>query len=171
MAILRDVPGSWLWLALKQDALNHFKHFAQQQGVAAERILIAPYQQPVERFIAAMACADLFLDTPNFNAGAIGALAINAALPVLTCAGETFSARMGASLCKAANLDELVMQDLTSYQNKAIELGRVRDRLQLLKQKLLKAPKNLPLFQQQTWVNNLCAMLRDKSRAPRNINN
>ncbi len=163
MAILRAVPGSWLWLALKPDALNRFKHFAQQQGVAPERILIASYQQPVERFIAAMACADLFLDTPEFNAGAIGALAINAALPVLTCAGEAFSARMGASICKAATLDELVMQDLMRYQNRAIELGRDCDRLQQLKQKLSAEASSLPLFQQRNWADNLCKLLRNKA--------
>jgi len=163
MAILREVHGSWLWLALKPDALKRFQHFAQQQGVAPERLLIAPYQQPIERFIAAMACADLFLDTPDFNAGAIGALAINAALPVLTCAGEAFSARMGASICKAATLDALVMQDLTSYQNRAIELGHDHDRLQQLKQKLSATPNALPLFQQKNWVDNLCKMLRDKT--------
>lgn len=73
-----------VYLVKKQDALNRFKHFAQEQGVAAERLLIAPFQQPVECFIATMDCAELFLDTLEFNAVALGVLAINASLPVLT---------------------------------------------------------------------------------------
>ena len=160
MMILREVQGSWLWLALKPEALNRLRKRAEHEGVDPNRLLIAPYQRPVERFIGAMACADLFLDTPEFNAGAIGALALNAGLPLLTVAGERFTARMGASLCNAANLQELVMSDLNSYQQRAIELGNDPSSLQRIKNKLNKDLRVLPLFQQQQWANTLCTLLR-----------
>jgi predicted O-linked N-acetylglucosamine transferase (SPINDLY family) len=117
----------------------------------------------VERFIGAMACADLFLDTPDFNAGAVGALALNAGLPLLTCAGQTFKARMGASLCNAANIQELVTSDLISYTQRAIELGQNPENLQQIKNKLKHKAIDLPLFQQQQWVYNLCNLIRIKS--------
>ena len=163
MVILREVPGSWLWLALKPEALNRLRQLAEHEGVDPNRMLIAPYQSPVERFIGAMACADLFLDTPEFNAGAIGALALNAGLPMLTVAGERFAARMGASLCNAANLHDLVMRDLNSYQQRAIGLGNDQSSLQKIKNKLNKKLNNLPLFQQQEWANNLCALVRKRT--------
>lgn len=164
LVILREVQGSWLWLALKPEALNRLRELAEHEGVDPNRLLIAPYQRPVERFIGAMACADLFLDTPEFNAGAIGALALNAGLPLLTVAGERFTARMGASLCTAANLQELVMSDLNSYQQRAIELGNDPSSLQRIKHKLNENLKDLPLFQQQQWVNTLCTLLRSKTQ-------
>lgn len=159
LEILQAVPQSWLWLAVKPQALKRLREQAQQSGLDPKRLVIAPYQRPVERFIAAMACADLFLDTPEFNAGAIGALALNAGLPLLTLAGQRFTARMGASLCTSAGLGELVMTDLDSYREQAIELGCDPERLHDLHQKLRNAAETLPLFQQQHWVNQLCTML------------
>ena len=163
MEILREVPSSWLWLALNPAALDRLKQLATQKGVTPDRLLPAPYQRPVERFIGAMACADLFLDTPDFNAGAVGALALNAGLPLLTCAGQTFKARMGASLCNAANIQELVTSDLISYKQRAIELGQNPENLQQIKNKLKHKAIDLPLFQQQQWVYNLCNLIRIKS--------
>ena len=158
--ILREVPGSWLWLALRPHALKRLKHIAKNEGVDPNRLLIAQYQRPVERFIGAMGCADLFLDTPEFNAGAIGALALNAGLPLLTCAGSRFTARMGASLCNAANLPELITSDLSSYQQRAIELGNDSSSLQQIKNKLKKNLKTFPLFQQKQWAQELCTYIQ-----------
>ena len=119
MAILEAVPGSVLWLAVKPEALKRLKAQAQTIAINPDRLVAAPYQKPVERFIAAMACADLFLDTAGFNAGAIGVLALNAGLPLLTITGDRFCARMGASLCQAVHQTELITTSQAAYQHKA----------------------------------------------------
>ena len=41
--------------------------------------------------------ADLFLDTLQYNAAATASLALQTGLPVLTCPGDTFSSRVGAT--------------------------------------------------------------------------
>ena len=155
MAILEAVPGSVLWLAVKPEALKRLKAQAQTIAINPDRLVAAPYQKPVERFIAAMACADLFLDTAGFNAGAIGVLALNAGLPLLTMAGNRFCARMGASLCQAVHQTELITTSQLAYQHKAIELATTPGAIDKLKSKLRDRPQDLPLFQQQRWVNAL----------------
>lgn len=162
LRVLQEVPGSVLWLALKPEAEQRLRQRLQAAGLAPERLIMAPYLKPVERFIAAMGCADLFLDTPGFNAGAIGVLALNAGLPLLTLAGERFTARMGASLCHATGLKELVMADLESYQQRAIEVGHDRAALARLRSRLHQNPKALPLFQQQRWVRELMNLLQNR---------
>jgi len=159
LEILRELPESVLWLSLKPAALQRLRQRAAARGVGEERLIAAPYLKPVDHFIAAMACADLFLDTAEFNAGAIGVLALNAGLPLLTLAGERFTARMGASLCRATGLDTLVMPDLQAYQQRAIELGRDVAALEALKKQLRLAPQELPLFQQRRWVCDLVQVL------------
>ena len=155
MAILEAVPGSLVWLAVKPEALKRLKAHAQTRDINPDRLVAAPYQKPVERFIAAMACADLFLDTAGFNAGAIGVLALNAGLPLLTITGDRFCARMGASLCQAVGQAELITTNQTAYQHKAIEIATTSGAIDQLKSQLCNHSKQLPLFQQQRWVNQL----------------
>ena len=155
MTILDAVPDSLLWLAVKPDALKRLKAQAQKIGINPERLMAAPYQKPVERFIAAMACADLFLDTAGFNAGAIGVLALNAGLPLLTITGDRFCARMGASLCQAVHQTELITTNQAAYQHKAIEVATTAGAIDQLKSQLRGQPHDLPLFQQQRWLNQL----------------
>ena len=121
--------------------------------------MAAPYQKPVQRFIAAMACADLFLDTAGFNAGAIGVLALNAGLPLITIAGDRFCARMGASLCNAVHQPQLITTTPEAYQQKAIELATTPGAIAQLRTQLHSDPQELPLFQQRLWVSSLVAAL------------
>ena len=160
LTILQAVPDSLLWLAVKPEALQRLHTQAQERGINPDRLVTAPYQKPVERFIAAMACADLFLDTAGFNAGAIGVLALNAGLPMLTITGDRFCARMGASLCNAVHQPELITKTQEAYQQKAIELATTSGTIDQLKAQLRGRPQGLPLFQQQQWVRELINRLK-----------
>ena len=102
-----------------------------------------------------MACADLFLDTAGFNAGAIGVLALNAGLPLLTLAGDRFCARMGASLCNAVDQPQLITTTPEAYQQKAIELATTPGAIDQLRAQLNSDPQGLPLFHQRRWVSSL----------------
>ena len=153
--ILLAVSNSVLWMSLKPAAHRHLQARAVARGVDPNRLIVAAYQKPVERFISAMSCADLFLDTPEYNAGAIGVLALNAGLPLLTLPGQRFSSRMRASLCYSTGLSQMVMADLKAYEYRAIELAGSPHEIEKLKSHLQCQPENLPLFQQRRWVNDL----------------
>jgi len=75
-----------------------------------------------------------------------------AGLPLLTCPGDTFASRMGASLCAATGLKELICTSLEEYQQKAIDLGQKPAELQRLRRHLLDSHDELPLFKTATWV-------------------
>jgi predicted O-linked N-acetylglucosamine transferase (SPINDLY family) len=99
--------------------------------------------------------ADLFLDTLLYNAAATASLALQAGLPVLTCLGDTFASRVGASLLTAAGVPELIAPKLADYERRAVELARSPDALQQVREKLLRERPTSPLFDTPQFVRHL----------------
>jgi protein O-GlcNAc transferase len=67
-------------------------------------------------------------------------------VPVLTCRGRAFAARVAASLLDAVGLPELVAASLDDYERLALELARDRGRLQAMRRKLDADRGACPLF-------------------------
>ncbi|NJM33950.1 MAG: tetratricopeptide repeat protein [Rhodomicrobium sp.] len=101
MRILQDVPGSVLWL-LEANALvrENLQRQARECEVDPARLVFAP-RMKLPDHLARHRNADLFLDTLPVNAHTTASDALWAGLPVLTCAGETFVARVCGSLLRA----------------------------------------------------------------------
>lgn len=123
MRILRETPGSVLWLLTGTQAVDdRLKQLAAADGVAPERILFAQ-KRPNAQHLARMALADLFLDTFPYGAHSTAADALTAGVPVLTRPGRSFASRFCASVVRAAGLDELVCESFEDYARKAIAIG------------------------------------------------
>ena len=90
--------------------------------------------------------ADLFLDTLPYNAHTTASDALWMGVPVLTCRGRAFAARVAASLLDAVGLPELVTANLDEYERLALELAGDRHRLQAMRQKLDADRLTCPLF-------------------------
>jgi len=143
MRILKQVPGSVLWLLqgpppLAQNIAGH----AQANGVAPERILYAPHQPP-EKHLARLSLADLFLDQLPYNAHTTGSDALWAGVPLITQAGSAFPGRVAASLLAAAGLPELVTQSRDAFEALAVQLASKPERLAAVKKRLT---HDCPLF-------------------------
>jgi len=119
------VPGSVLWLMkLNEDAQGHLLRSAQAAGVEASRIIFATRVPRIEDHLARYRQADLFLDTHPYNAHTTAADALLAGLRVLTYRGQSFPARVAASLPHATGLPELVTDSLAGYEALALVLAR-----------------------------------------------
>src|SRR5215471_1264615 len=133
MRILQATPGSVLFLYAGSAAVvENLRREARSRGVAAERLVFGG-KLPFAQYLARYRTADLFLDTLPYNAGTTASDALWAGLPVLTCAGETLAARMGASLLQAVGLPELITANTERYEQLAIELGRDPQRLEAIR--------------------------------------
>jgi predicted O-linked N-acetylglucosamine transferase (SPINDLY family) len=146
MRILAAVEGSVLWL-LKPNATAavNLKAAAQTAGIAPERLVFAGYRELPEH-LARHRLADLFLDTLPYNAHTTASDALWAGLPVLTCAGQTFPARVAASLLHAVGLSELATGSLNDYEALAVRLARDPEMLTGIKAKLAANRSTCPLF-------------------------
>ncbi|HWA12998.1 MAG TPA: tetratricopeptide repeat protein [Burkholderiales bacterium] len=164
MEILREVPGSVLWLPGRNAAaVDNLRREAGLRGVQGGRLVFAPHD-PRERYRARFALADLFLDTFTFNAMTTACDALAAGLPLLTAPGEAFASRVAASLLGAAGFREGIVESVDAYRSRAIEWGRNPAVLRDLRQRRLSAPLSTPLFDTRSRVRQLEQAFREMWR-------
>jgi predicted O-linked N-acetylglucosamine transferase (SPINDLY family) len=147
MRILNQVKDSVLWLAEGNPFVaENLRQAAIQQGISAARLIFARRLPDIGQHLARQRLADLFLDTLPYNAHTTSCDALWAGLPVLTCAGEVYAARVAASLLNAMNLPELITARMEDYEARAIELATQPEKLRAIKAKLALNRLRAPLF-------------------------
>lgn len=147
MSVLRQVPGSVLWLSEPaRVAADNLQREAQRRGISSERLIFAPRLADPADHLARLRLADLFLDTLPYNAHATACDALWAGLPVLTCLGPTFTGRVAGSLLHALGMPELVVQSLSAYETVACELANDGARLAALRARLSSPETRSGLF-------------------------
>jgi predicted O-linked N-acetylglucosamine transferase (SPINDLY family) len=169
MSILRRVPNSVLWLVADYpEVRDNLCRAAEQAGIARERLIFAGRAAPAD-YLARYQLADLFLDTAPFCAGTTASDALWAGLPLLTCAGATFSSRMAGSLLRAVDLPELVTFNWQDYEDLAVELAQQPQRIAAMKRKLVQNRSTCALFDSPRFVRNMEKVLQSvaKQAAPR----
>ena len=155
MRIIRQVEGSVLFLfADNVTAQRNLRQEAVEKGVAADRLVFGR-RLPVPEYLARYRSADLYLDTLPYNAGTTASDALWAGLPVLTRMGESFAARVAASLLIDIGLPELVTSTQEQYEATAIELARNPARLAEIKQRLHGNRLEMPLFDTEGFTRHL----------------
>ncbi|HEY5346831.1 MAG TPA: hypothetical protein VIJ72_01460, partial [Rhizomicrobium sp.] len=101
-----------------------------------------------------------FLDTLPCNAHTTASDALWARLPLVTCSGRGFAARVAGSLLQAVGLPELIAGDLAAYETLALDLARAPQRLAAIREKLRGNRVTFPLFD----TTRLCRALESAYR-------
>jgi predicted O-linked N-acetylglucosamine transferase (SPINDLY family) len=155
MRLLRAVPGSVLWIfADEQTAESRLRQCARSHDLDPQRLIVAR-RVPYADHLARQACADLFLDTFPFNAGATASAALRAGVPIVTRAGESFVSRMAGSLLQAVGLPELVTGDLEEYESLARRIATTPALLADLRSRLQVNRGTHPLFESGRFCRHL----------------
>jgi protein O-GlcNAc transferase len=155
MGLLRAVPDSVLWLLQGGPAVSdRLRKEAGARGVAPQRLVFAPRVAPAEHLVRHRV-ADLFIDTWPCNAHTTASDALWAGVPVLTCIGETFAARVGASLLNAIGLPELTTHSTADYAALAVALATNPPRLAALRTRLAAQRSTAPLFDTLRFTRDL----------------
>ncbi|KAL9436544.1 hypothetical protein AB3S75_022569 [Citrus x aurantiifolia] len=154
--ILRRVPNSALWL-LRFPAAGEMRlrAYAVAQGVQPDQIIFTDVAMKQEH-IRRSSLADLFLDTPLCNAHTTGTDILWAGLPMITLPLEKMATRVAGSLCLATGLgEEMIVNSMKEYEERAVSLALDRQKLQALTSKLKSVRMTCPLFDTARWVKNL----------------
>ncbi|MGE4063262.1 MAG: hypothetical protein AB7E79_07825 [Rhodospirillaceae bacterium] len=155
MKILKNVPGSVLWLLDGMPPTNaRLRELAVEYGVDGERIIFAKKKQNPDH-LARYPLADLFLDTSPYGAHTTSSDALWMGVPVLTFPGRSFASRVCGSLVTAAGLPELVCAGPSEFVTRAIELGNDKDLLKRVRAKLAANRDTCVLFNTPLFVSRL----------------
>ena len=152
MRLLKATPNSVLWLLeCNRWAKQNLIAQAESQGISPERLIFAP-RVSIAEHLARHVHADLFLDTLPYNAHTTCSDALWMGVPVLTCVGDTFAARVAGSLISTAGLSELVTHTLQDYENKALWLAQQPQQLEAMRQKLIAERLTSALFDTEKFA-------------------
>ena len=168
MRLLQRTPDSVLWLLVESArGQQNLRREAAARGVDPDRLVFAD-RVPRSAHIDRQQQADLFLDTLYYNAHTTGSDALWTGLPVVTCMGDAFAGRVGASLLRAVGLPELVTTSLAEYEELAYELATNPERLAALRQRLVDQRMTCALFDTARSARNMeraFALMLERHRA------
>lgn len=160
-AVLREVPGSVLWLLdYGRDANARLREAARVRGLDPQRLVFSP-ALPHLQHLARYRLADLFLDTNPYNAHTTASDAIWAGCPVLTRPGETFESRVAGSLNHHLGMPELIARDDKAFIDTAVRFGNDRSVLAALSARLGSQRERSGLFDMQAYARDFAALLGD----------
>ena len=155
LEILKRVPHGVLWLLIgSEDTQKRLRDFAQENGVAAERIIFAPKKANPDH-LARYKLADIFLDTTPYGAHTTASDALWMGVPVLTAPGLCFASRVCGSLVRAAGLSDLVCISMSDYVERAVALGHNPGHRAILKRRLMLSRDDCVLFNTDLLARNL----------------
>ncbi|HEY4338506.1 MAG TPA: hypothetical protein VGM97_01000, partial [Steroidobacteraceae bacterium] len=155
MRILRQVKDSVLFLISENATVQrNLRREAWRRGVSEDRLVFGR-RLPHPEYLARFCRVDLFLDTLPYNAGTTASDALRAGLPVLTRMGESFAARIAASLLHAIGLPELATTSEEQYETTAVTLAREPTQLAALKDRLCRNRSSMPLFDTAQFTTHL----------------
>ncbi len=155
MKLLRTIKGSILWLyKSNQYSVKNLLNEAEKRNVDPDRLIFAN-KLPLNKHLARHSLGDLGLDTFNYNGHTTTSDALWAGLPVLTKIGESFAARVSASILTSMGLPELITYNEKEYEERALNIARNPDELIRLKSKLAKSRETSPLYNSELFTRDL----------------
>tara|TARA_B100000965_G_C19367216_1_gene658641 strand:- start:140 stop:781 length:642 start_codon:yes stop_codon:yes gene_type:complete len=161
--ILKLITNSIIWISdIKEPSKSNLIKQFTKRGISSNKIYFAKRIDPMEDHLARHSCADLLLDTFNYNGHSTVIDSLWSGLPVITLLGSGFSARNSASLLTTLNLTELIANDIPQYEKIIINLANDREKLTSIKEKLRKSKFNSTLFDSEKYtidLENLLAKL------------
>jgi predicted O-linked N-acetylglucosamine transferase (SPINDLY family) len=168
LQILREVPAGVLWLRqMPDDRIARLRDEAARGGVDGARLVVAP-AEPVPRYLARFALADLFLDSAPFGSHTTVNDALFMGLPVVTLAGTSFAGRASASQLATLGLDALIAGDHAQYAAIARRLATSLDERAAIGARLRDSTARAALFDMDAYARKFeAAVLRLIAQPPR----
>jgi protein O-GlcNAc transferase len=154
MRLLKSVPGVLWLLGDNATAECNLRREAQTRGIDPARLIFAP-RLALGEHLARQCLADLFLDTLPINAHTTASDALWAGLPIVTCRGNSFVARVAASILCAAGIPELITENLAEYEACALRLATDRALLASIRRRLEDNRASCALFDINRYVRHI----------------
>jgi predicted O-linked N-acetylglucosamine transferase (SPINDLY family) len=140
--------------AFDERAIKNLQQQIEVRGIDPSRLIFGDRLTGSD-YWARYQAVDLFLDTFPCNGGATLSDALRMGCPILTCMGDSFSSRMGASLLTALDMPELITTTQTQYEEMAVDFAANPKRLKALREKLKSNIHTTPLYDTEQFTRSL----------------
>lgn len=150
---LSEISHAALWLIEihTTETQGVFRREAEAVGVSGSRIhFTRGYSE--EEHLLIKGAADVFLDTPSYNAHSTGTDALWAGIPMLTLPETKMGSRVAAGLCHAVESPHLIARNEEDYLQLMIAVGRRPQILRRIKDQLGLTKAKSRLFDTPQWV-------------------
>lgn len=163
--ILSRVPDSRLMMRYRGQEWDRIHlelaNKLEQCGIAASRLILLGHASSVVEQLRAYHQIDIGLDTFPYNGTTTTCEAIYMGVPVVSLAGRSHVARVGASLLKSLGLEELVAESEDDYVTKAVMLANDLRRLTVMREGLRGLLMTSQLTDSTTFTANLETAYRE----------
>ena len=147
MRILGRTPNSVLWISAGSvTAEANLRKEAARRGIDPARLIFASRSDSQAAHLGRLRAADLFLDTAPYTSHSTACDSLLAHLPLVTLIGQTFAARVAASVVTAHGFPELIANSPSEYEDLAVGLFEDRPRLTALRERIGRAIPTSALF-------------------------
>jgi predicted O-linked N-acetylglucosamine transferase (SPINDLY family) len=166
-----------LWLLRSGSEMEaNLCQIAQEEFGLPKEALVFCDVAPREEHLRRLACADVFLDTPAYNAHTLGVDTLFAGVPMISLLRhidissveqeekpmdplfvdtEKLASRVGASLLQAAGLDDMVCERMRDYAQLMVKCATDEEWFASTRARLAQSRSFCPLFDTRRWVENL----------------
>lgn len=153
--LLHAAPRAILWL--KDDnrwATAALTKRARAAGIDGVRLVFGR-PLPLPAHLARLTLADLALDCAPYGSHTTASDALWAGVPQIACLGDTFAARVSASLLTAIGLPDMIVRSPQQYRDLALRLAGDRDALAKVRSRLAANRLTTPLFDSRQFARHL----------------
>jgi len=153
--ILKKTNHGILWLLENNsEGTKNLKNEAKKRNINPDRLIFSRKLEP-KKHISRCKLSDLFLDTFPYNGHGSSSDMLKIGVPIITREGFSFASRVGSSLLKNLNLDELVTRSAEEYTSLAIEIGNNTKKFFEIKEKLKKNLNNFKNYNNLLYTKDL----------------
>lgn len=154
--LLRENTAACLWMSQPSgSAPESLRKEMHLRGVDPSRLIFAPRVESRVEHLSRLQLADLALDPFPYNSHSSGVDVLWAGVPMVALHGDTFPGRVGASLLRAAGLDELIAYTTEEYYQISSRLLREPGYLHALRTRLVDNKPRCALFDMPRFVGGL----------------
>lgn len=155
MQILRQVPGSVLWIANgPPGATDNLKKEMGKRGVDPERMIVAQRCGRSE-YLSRFSIMDVHLDTFPYTSGTVASDALYGGCPLVSLSGKTMVSKMAGSILTQAGFTELVAQTSQEFVDIAVNLALNHNHRKKIRKELLQKSNSGCLFSVKNIVHDL----------------
>jgi protein O-GlcNAc transferase len=159
-----------LWLLRSGDEMEYNLRFLAWEEFGLDyNALIFAEKAPRDDHLRRLKLADLFLDTPAYNAHTVGVDCLSAHVPMVSLLRdeplqanleggietEKLASRVGASLLKSIGMDDLIAATMKEYEEIMTRCATDFEWFSQTKERLKSSREHSPLFDTERWVSNL----------------